>query len=56
MTQQTMADKLHTTQSVISKLEQFDYTGIKLETLRKWADALNFDLEIKLKPRQQTSA
>lgn len=53
LTQKDMAHKLETTQSAISKLEQFDYTGIKLETLRKWENALDLDLEIPLRSKQR---
>jgi ribosome-binding protein aMBF1 (putative translation factor) len=56
LTQVEMAKRLGTTQSVISRIEQFDYTGLKLDTLRRFADALGLELQIRLvKPEKAAS-
>jgi transcriptional regulator with XRE-family HTH domain len=50
VTQAALARKLKTTQSVISRLESFEYTGMKLETLLNYANALDLDVQIVLQP------
>jgi Helix-turn-helix. len=53
MSQAELAAKLHTTQSVISRFESADYTGHKVETLKRVADALNLELVIDLRERER---
>ena len=53
LTQAKLADKLNTKQSVISRLESFEYTGMKLDTLINYAEALGLDVYIKITPKKQ---
>jgi ribosome-binding protein aMBF1 (putative translation factor) len=56
LSQAAMAKRLGTTQSVISRIEQFDYTGLKLETLRRFAEVLGLELQVRLvKPEKVAS-
>jgi len=48
MTQKELADTIGTTQSVISRLEDADYSGHSLSMLDKIAKALNRELTIKM--------
>ncbi len=53
MTQKAVALKIGTTKSAISRLESGSKHSPSLATLRKYAEAVNCELEIKLKPKQQ---
>ena len=53
MTQEAVALKIGTTKSAISRLESGSKHAPSLATLRKYADSVNCELEIKLKPKQQ---
>lgn len=44
LTQKDLAEKVHTTQSVISRLESADYENYSIHTLKKIAVALNVRL------------
>jgi ribosome-binding protein aMBF1 (putative translation factor) len=48
LTQQQLADRIGTKQSVIARLEDAEYQGHSLSMLQKIADALNQRLEVKL--------
>jgi len=48
LTQQQLADRIGTKQSVIARLEDADYEGHSLSMLQKIARALNQRLEVKL--------
>lgn len=48
LTQQQLADRIGTKQSVIARLEDADYEGHSLSMLQKIARALNHRLEVKL--------
>ncbi|MBW4552423.1 MAG: helix-turn-helix transcriptional regulator [Aphanocapsa sp. GSE-SYN-MK-11-07L] len=50
MTQQQLADRIGTKQSVIARLEDADYEGHSLSMLQRIAGALNQRVEIKLLP------
>ncbi len=50
MTQEALAEKMGTTQSVISQLENADYEGHSLSMLRRVADALHMKLRLELVP------
>jgi ribosome-binding protein aMBF1 (putative translation factor) len=50
LTQSQLAEKIGTTQSVISQLEDADYEGHSLTMLRRVADALGSHVEIRLVP------
>jgi transcriptional regulator with XRE-family HTH domain len=47
LTQQTLAERVGTTASVISRLKDADYTGHSLATLRRIAAALGRRVEIR---------
>lgn len=49
LTQQQLADKIGTKQSVIARLEDADYNGHSLSMLRKIAAALGCTMEVNLK-------
>ncbi len=49
MSQTELAARLNTTQSVISRYESADYSGFRVETLRRLADALGAELEVDLR-------
>ncbi len=51
MTQEAVALKIGTTKSAISRLESGSKHSPSLTTLRKYAEAVNCELEIKLKPK-----
>jgi len=51
LSQQEMADKIGTTQSAISRLENTDYDGHTLSMLERIADALHLRLAIEFKPK-----
>lgn len=50
LTQQRLADLVGTTHSVISRLEDADYTGHSLKMLQRISTALNLRLEIHFVP------
>ncbi len=50
LTQQQLADRIGTKQSVIARLEDADYEGHSLSMLQRIARALNHQVEIKLLP------
>ena len=51
MTQKALADRIGTTQSVISRLEDADYEGHSLDILNRIADAFNRRLILQVKPK-----
>jgi ribosome-binding protein aMBF1 (putative translation factor) len=53
LTQQQLADRIGTKQSVIARLEDADYEGHSLSMLYKIAQALNQRLEVHLIPISQ---
>jgi ribosome-binding protein aMBF1 (putative translation factor) len=53
LTQQQLADRIGTKQSVIARLEDSDYEGHSLSMLQKIARSLNQRLEIHLVPLAQ---
>jgi len=52
MTQQQLAKAIGTTQSVISQLENAEYTGHSLSMLERIAKALDRHVEIRLTPNR----
>jgi ribosome-binding protein aMBF1 (putative translation factor) len=52
LTQQQLAAKVGTTQSVIARLEDADYEGHSLSILARIAAALNQKVEIKMLPKE----
>lgn len=50
LTQSQLAKRVHTTQSVISQLEDADYEGHSLSMLKRIAGALNLKLDIRFVP------
>ncbi|MBI3245429.1 MAG: XRE family transcriptional regulator [Deltaproteobacteria bacterium] len=48
LTQQQLANRLGTTQSVISRLESVDYDGHSLSMLQRIAEVLGQKLELRL--------
>lgn len=52
LTQQQLAAKVGTTQSVIAQLEDADYEGHSLSILARIAAALNQKVEIKMSPKE----
>lgn len=52
LTQQQLAAKVGTTQSVIARLEDADYEGHSLSILARIAAALNQKVEIKMSPKE----
>ena len=50
LSQKQLAGKINTTQSVISRLEEADYSGYSLTKLRKIANALNCRIEVNFVP------
>ncbi len=53
LTQEAVANKIGTTKSVISRLEGSGKHSPSVETLRKYAKAVDCDLVIKLKPSKK---
>ncbi len=51
LTQEELAEKVGTTQSVIARLESDSYTGHSLKMLRRVANALDVKLVIDFEPR-----
>lgn len=54
LSQKELADKIGTTQSVISRLEDADYEGHSLSMLSRIAHALNHEVKIDLIPTPPT--
>ena len=54
LTQAALADLVHTTQSVISQLEDADYEGHSLSMLKRIATALHQRLEVRFVPEPAT--
>ncbi len=50
LSQRQLADLIGTTQSVISRLEDADYSGHSIQTLRRIADVLHCELQVSLVP------
>jgi ribosome-binding protein aMBF1 (putative translation factor) len=48
LSQAQLAERVGTTQSVISRLEDADYEGHSLTTLQRIAEALNRQLEVRM--------
>ncbi len=53
LTQARLAKLIGTTESVISRLEDSDYTGHSLTMLRRIAEAVNKRVEIRFVPRKE---
>lgn len=49
LSQEELARKLHTSQSVVSRLESSGYENYSIKTLRKVASALHAELVVELK-------
>jgi len=54
LSQAELAERVGTTQSVISRLEDADYEGHSLNMLRRIARALNCRLEVHFVPEKRT--
>lgn len=54
LSQKELAEKIQTTQSVISRLEDADYEGHSLSMLRRVAEALGASLGVELEPADRT--
>ena len=52
MTQEAVAEKIGTSKSAISRLESGSKHSPSIATLRRYADAVDCELEIKLKPKK----
>ena len=52
LTQKDLAERVGTTQSVIARLENADYEGHSLRTLRRIAEALDAHLSVHLVPEE----
>jgi transcriptional regulator with XRE-family HTH domain len=55
LTQQELADRIQTRQSVIARLEDADYNGHSLSMLRRIADALDCTLSVELFPNRRSA-
>lgn len=53
LSQKELADRVDTTQSVISRLEDADYEGHSLSMLNRIAKALNQQVQIVMRPKEQ---
>jgi len=53
LSQKALAELIGTTQSVISRLEDADYTGHSLEMLRRIAIALHCKLKVEIVPENK---
>jgi ribosome-binding protein aMBF1 (putative translation factor) len=56
LTQQQLADRIGSKQSVIARLEDADYEGHSLSMLQRIAHVLNQRLEVQLIPLAQTQS
>lgn len=54
LSQKELAEKVQTTQSVISRLEDADYEGHSLSMLRRIADVLGAKIDVGLEPGNRT--
>jgi len=52
LSQEELADRVETTQSVISRLEDADYDGHSLSMLNRIAKALNQQVQVVMRPKQ----
>lgn len=53
LTQSQLAERVGTSQQTISRLENPDYMGHSLRTLRRIADALDARVEVRIVPRAE---
>ena len=53
LSQKELADRVETTQSVISRLEDADYEGHSLSMLNRIAKALNQQVQVVMRPKEQ---
>ena len=53
LTQSQLAERVGTSQQTISRLENPDYRGHSLRTLRRIADALDARVEVRIVPRTE---
>jgi ribosome-binding protein aMBF1 (putative translation factor) len=51
LSQKELAERVQTTQSVISRLEDADYEGHSLSMLSRIAEALNQQLQVVMRPK-----
>ena len=56
LTQTQLAERIGTTQSVISELEAAEYEGHSLSMLRRIAAALNLHVQVRFVPRNDNAA
>ncbi len=56
LSQKELAERVDTTQSVISRLEDADYEGHSLSMLNRIAKALNQQVQIVMRPQEQKQA
>ncbi len=56
LSQKELADRVDTTQSVISRLEDADYEGHSLSMLNRIGKALNQQVEVVMRPKEQKQA
>src|SRR5208282_2570992 len=56
LSQKELADRVDTTQSVISRLEDADYEGHSLSMLNRIAKALNQQVQVVMRPKEQKQA
>jgi ribosome-binding protein aMBF1 (putative translation factor) len=53
LSQSQLAERVNTTQSVISRYESADYDHFRVDTLRRLADALGADLTVDIHERSR---
>lgn len=53
LTQRQLAERIATTQSVIARLENADYSGHSLKMLQRIATALDKQVDVRLSPRRK---
>jgi len=56
LSQKELAERVDTTQSVISRLEDADYDGHSLTMLNRIAKALNREVQVVMRPKEQKQA
>lgn len=56
ITQQELAKRIHTSQSAIARIENTDYEGSSVTTLKQIADALGARLVIDFMPRKKNKS
>ena len=56
LSQKELAERVDTTQSVISRLEDADYDGHSLSMLNRIAKALNRHIQVVMRPKEQKQA